>query len=271
MAQAKEKELYAQEIKEIKAKIEQSDRKIREILSKKKKSPAIAGYYNLEMAVEHIECTSLYLEMNKKSFEYLKIKNSSFLDSARKAFFAIFPLLDETVGADIDRPLVENKEYLKKIEKVTIRQVLLLSRKILLVFGKLLEETGENNKFKWSFVDNYVRIATLIKNMINFSDIEKYRDPRNPFYYDRQELILLCKNTLEEAAKQARQKYEMTSLAPGEMKKAIDLLSALRKINILYGETDEAQKNKTLIEALNSRLEDEEKKREKGTKAPLKK
>jgi hypothetical protein len=175
-------------------------------------------------------------------------------------------LLEEIAGTEIDRPLVDNKEFLKKIEKVTIRQILQISQKVLYVFDTLLEKMGENNKFKWSFVDLYVRIATVMKNMINFSDIEKYRDIRNPFFRDRQELIRLCKTTLEEAAKQARQKYEMTSLAPGEMKKAIDLVSALRKINILYGETDESQKNKTLIDALNARLEEEEKKKEKGAK-----
>lgn len=271
MAQAKEKELYSQAVKGLKAEIEISEKKIKEIIAKKKKNPAIAGYYNLEMVMEHINTTLLYLNMSDASLDFLKIKNSSFLDSARKEFFAIFPLFDETVGSDIDRPLVENKDYLRKIEKITVRQVLQISQKILYVFDTLLEKTGENNKFKWSFVDNYVRIATVIKNMINFSDIEKYRDIRNPFFQDRQDLIRLCKDTLEEAAKQARQKYEMTSLAPGEMKKAIDLVSVLRKINILYGETEESQKNKTLLDAFIARMEDEEKKREKGGKPAVKK
>ena len=99
--------------------------------------------------------------------------------------------------------------------------------------------------------------------MINFAELEKYRDMRNPYFKDRTELIKLCKTTLEEAGKQARQKYEMTSLAPGDIKKAIDLVSVLRKINVLFGEADEALKNKTLIDALKARLEEEEKKKEK--------
>jgi hypothetical protein len=266
MAIAKEKELYTQTIKGPKAEIDAATKRIKEALAKKKKLSALSGYYNMEMVMDHLNITSLYLSMSDASIDILKLKNSSLLESAKKEFYKILPLLEEIVGTDIDRPLGDNKDYLVKIEKVTIRQILQISQKLLYVFDTLIEKMGENNKFKWSFVDLYVRIATLIKNMINFSEIEKFRDMRNPFFKDRSELIKLCKNTLEEAAKQARQKYEMTSLAPGEIKKAIDLVSALRKINVIFGETDEAQKNKNLIDALRARMEEEEKKKEKMLK-----
>jgi hypothetical protein len=266
MAIAKEKELYNQTIKGPKAEIEAATKRIKESIAKKKKFSAVSGYYNMEMVMDHLNITSLYLSMSDASIDILKLKNSSLLESAKREFYKILPLLEEIVGTDIDRPLGDNKDYLVKIEKVTIRQVLQISQKLLYVFDTLIEKSGENNKFKWSFVDLYVRIATLIKNMINFSEIEKFRDMRNPFFKDRSELIKLCKNTLEEAAKQARQKYEMTSLAPGEIKKAIDLVSVLRKINVIFGETDEAQKNKNLIDALRARMEEEEKKKEKMLK-----
>jgi|APHig6443718053_1056840.scaffolds.fasta_scaffold16097_3 hypothetical protein len=266
MAQAKEKDLYNNTVKGPKTNIEAANKHIKEILVKKKKQPKLAGYYNLEMVMEHMNITLLYLNMSDASVDILKLRNSSLLESAKKEFYKVLPLLEEIVGTDIDRPLVENKEFLIKIEKVNIRQILQLSQKILYVFDTLIEKMGENNKFKWSFVDLYVRIATVIKNLVNFTDIEKFRDMRNPFFRDRTELIKLCKVTLEEAAKQARQKYEMTSLAPGEIKKAIDLVSALRKVNVLFGEIDEAQKNKTLVDALRARLEEEEKKREKSLK-----
>jgi len=267
MALAKEKEIYTHTIKGPKADIESANKRIKDVLLKKKKSPAVAGYHNLEMVMEHINITLLYLNMSDASIDLLKIRNTSFLEAARKEFYKVLPLLEEIVGTDIDRPLVENRDFLVKIEKVNIRQILKISHKILFVFETLIEKMGENNKFKWSFVDLYVRIATVIKNLVNFSEIEKYRDMRNPFFKDRQDLIKLCKTTLEEAAKQARQKYEMTSLAPGEIKKAIDLVSVLRKINVLFSEIEEANKNKTLIDALKARLEEEEKKKEKDAKA----
>lgn len=258
-----EKAQYDQQIKGPKAELEAAGKRLKDILAKKKKSPNIAGYYNLEMVMEHINITMLYLNMSDMSTDILKTRNTAFLESAKKEFYKVLPLIEEIVGTEIDRPLVDNKDALKQIEKVTIRQILQLSQKILFVFETMIDKMGENNKFKWSFVDLYVRIATIIKNMINFAELEKYRDMRNPYFKDRTELIRLCKTTLEEAGKQARQKYEMTSLAPGEIKKAIDLVSVLRKINVLFGETDDAQKNKTLIDALKARLEEEEKKKEK--------
>ena len=270
MSQTKEKELYNQSIKLPKAEIELATKRIKDILAKKKKHPNLWAYYNLEQVVEHVNITMLYLNISDASIDILKLKNASFLESARKEYYKVLPLLEEIVGTDIDRPLVENKEYLEKIDKVTIRHILQISNKLLFTFETLLEKMGENNKFKWSFVDLFVRIATVIKNSINWSEIEKLRDLRNPMFKDRNELIKICKTTLEEAAKQARQKYEMTSLAPGEIKKAIDLVSALRRVNVLFNETDEAQKNKTLIDALKARLEEEEKKKEKSSKGVFK-
>jgi len=266
-----DKAQYDQAIKGPKAEIEAANKRLKEVMAKKKSLPNVAPYYNLEMVMDHINITMLYMNMWDASAELLKMQNSALLESAKKEFYKILPLIEEIVGTDIDKPLVENKESLKKIENITIRQILELSRKILFVFETIRDKTGENNKFKWSFVDLYVRIATLIKNCINFSDIEKYRDMRNPFFKDRNELIKLCKGTLEDAARQARQKYEMTGLAPGEMKKAIDLMSVLRKINVLFGDTDEAQKNKIQIDALKARLEEEEKKKDKASKPQPKK
>jgi hypothetical protein len=260
-----EKAQYDQQVKSPKVEIEAANKRLKDVQAKKKKSVNVAPYYNLEMVMEHINITMLYLNMSDMSLNILQTRNTAFLESAKKEFYKVLPLIEEIVGTEIDRPLVDNKESLKKIEQVTIRQILQLSQKILFVFETLIDKMGENNKFKWSFVDLYVRIATMIKNLINFSELEKYRDMRNPFFKDRTELIKLCKSTLEEAGKQARQKYEMTSLAPGEIKKAIDLVSVLRKINVLFGEAEDAQKNKTLIDALKARLEEEEKKKEKGS------
>ncbi len=50
------------------------------------------------------------------------------------------------------------------------------------------------------------------------------------------------------------------------MIKSIELLSALRKIDILSGEPDEAAKLKNTIDALRERLESDEKKKDKKKK-----
>jgi hypothetical protein len=259
-----EKVAFNEAIKGPKENIDKINKNIKELLQKKKKMSNIAGYFNLEIAMEHIKLVMLYLNMSDSSLQLLKVRNSSYLDNARKEFYKVVQVLEEIVGTTIDRPLVENKQFLESIDKVTIKNILHISKKMLFVFESLIDKTGESSKWKWSFVDLYVRVATVIKNLINFSEIEKYRRFDSEFFKERQELIKLSKRSLEEAAKQSRNKYDLSSQAPEDITKAIRLLSVLRMINMLFGESAEAEKTKNVIDALKARLEAEEKKKEKN-------
>ena len=135
-------------------------------------------------------------------------------------------------------------------------------KKMIFVYDTLVDNFGSDSKHKWHFVDNHAKIANLIKNFINFATIEQFRNFRSEFYRDREDLLNLCKRTLEEAAKNIRNKYELSTQAPEDIKKAIWLLSSLRQINVIYGESEEAEKNKTVIDALRQRFEQEEKKKD---------
>ncbi len=255
-----EKTAYNDAIKVPKENIAVLIKETKDIAAKKKKMPNIEGYLNLELAMAHIHLITLYLNMSDASIEILKIKNSMFLENARKEFYKVVQYIEEVVGSDIDRSLSENKEYLVKINKITIRQTLEICRKLLFVNETLVDKMGESSKWKWSFVDLHVRVANVIKNLINFSEIEQYRNFRSEYFQDREDLLKLCKKTLEEAAKQARNKYELSTQAPEDIKKAAELLTGLRSLQILYGETDEAAKTKNVIDALKARVEEEEKK-----------
>jgi hypothetical protein len=125
---------------------------------------------------------------------------------------------------------------------------------------------GDTSKWKWAFVELHGRAAIITRNFINFSDLQKYRDPRTEFYGERRELLQISKNSLREAAQQYRTKYEQSTKVPGDILKSIELLTALRKINVLFGESEEATKIKNTIDALKQRLEAEEKDKEKKAK-----
>jgi hypothetical protein len=261
-ATKEQKQLYNEAIREPKEKLEETKRRIKDITSRKKKHPRIMHYYCLELAMCHLDAIMLYLSMNQSSLDHLEIRNSSFLDNARKEYYKATQEVEEIVGYEIDQPLSENKDRLVSIKNVSIRNILHIARRFSIVFDSLLDKSGENSKWKWSFVDLHVRLAALIKNLINFSELEKYRNFRNEFFKDREELLKLCKISLEEAAKEARNKYEMSTKAPEDIVKAVELLTTLRNIHVLYGETTDAQKTKTVIDALRARLEAEEKKEE---------
>lgn len=266
MATKSEKIAFNEAIKTPKDDIEKTNKVIKDILVKKRKMANIKEYLNFEMAMEHIKIVMLYLNMNDSSMEILKLRNSSYLDKARKEYYKVIQLLEEVVGDHIDRPLSENKDYLAKVANINIHQILMITKKISFVFETLIEKVGENSKWQWSFVDLHVRVSNVIKNMINFSEIEKYRNFKSEFFKDRQELLKLCKRSLEEAAKQARNKYELGSQAPEDISKAVGLLTALKQIHSFFGENEDAHKTKNVIDALHARLESDERKKEKSKK-----
>ena len=96
-----------------------------------------------------------------------------------------------------------------------------------------------------------------------------------PHFRDRHEHVGMAKDALEEAAKQYRGKYELSSKSREDLKKSIEILEALRKIHFTLGESSEADKLKTTIDAAKFTLEAGDKKKESDekskTKPPVKK
>lgn len=257
-----ERAAFIDYIKEFKQEIDDTYKKIKQLETKKKKMDKIAGYLSLEIVMDFLSVISLYLQMNDASLEMLHIRNEKFLDNSRKDIYKVIQIMEELVGNEIDRPLKENEEYLDKISKVTPLQMLKIIQKLTATFESVVSKMGESSKWKWSFVDLQGRIAILIKNSINFSDLQKFRDPRSDFYRERQELMVFCKLTLSDAAKQFRNKYELSTRVPSDILKSINMLSALRKIHVLFGEAEEGAKLKNTIDALKARLESDEKKKD---------
>ncbi len=266
-----EKAAYNDYIKEYNHEIDGIKKGIKELSIKKRKTPSITGYYNLESAVEHLKITMLYINISDASLEMLNIKNESFLNNARKEVYKVLQIIEEIVGNDIDRTLKENEEYLERIDRANPQQILSIIQSIQNAINILMKRFGEGSKWKWSFVDIQGRVAIIAKNLINFSDIQKFRDPRSEYYRERQDLLKICKDGLNEAAKQFRNRYEISTKVPSDMLKSIELLSALRKIDVLLGESTEATKLKNTIDALRARLEADEKKKESKKKKDKKK
>ncbi|MBN2038436.1 MAG: hypothetical protein JW864_00225 [Spirochaetes bacterium] len=257
-----ERVAYNNYVKEHHEGIEQARNAIKDITNKIKTMSSIKGYLNIEAILDYIKIIRLYIKMNDISLDMLDQKNETYLNNARKEIYKVLQLAEEIVGSDIDRSLKENEEYLKKIDKVNPLQIINLLNLIQNMILMLIKRMGEGSKWKWSFVDMQGRIAVIMKNFINFSDIQKYRDPRTEFFRERQDLLKLCKKNLGIAAQQFRTRYEVSTQVPADMLKSIELLSSLRKINVLTGESEEATRLKNTIDALRERLESDEKKKD---------
>jgi hypothetical protein len=261
-----EKAAYNDEIKDIKREVDQIRKSINEAFSKRKKNPNISGYYSLEMASKEMDAIDSFVKMNDLSVEMLKIKNNTYLENARKEFYKVLQHLEEVVGADLDRSLRENDEYLISINKLNPKQILDFIQRLHRILNTLKIKFGHDSKWKWSFVEWQARASVITKNITSFSEVAKYRDPRIEFFHERRELMQLSKESLTEAARQFRTKYEMAGKARDDLKKSIDYLAALRKIHVLFGEDTEATKLKNIIDAANMALEADDKAKDKTQK-----
>ncbi len=263
-----QKAAYNDDIKAVKVQSDEFEKKIKELSQKKKNNSNLEPYYNLEIATYLFSTIELYMKMNDLSVSMLGIKNNKSLDEAKSNFSKILLLLKETVGDELDREsLRENEEYLQKIDKLNPRQILDFLIRLDTIFFSLKNNMGEDSKWKWLFVELQAKIAVIIRNFVNFSDVLKYRDPREPHFRDRREHIAMAKDSLEEAAKQYRTKYELSSKSREDLKKSIEILEALRKIHFTLGESNEADKLKTTIDAAKFTLEAGDKKKETDEKS----
>lgn len=267
-----QKAAYNDEIKSLKAEGESLDRLIKEVLLKKRKNQKLEPYYNLEIVSYLLRSIELNLKTNDLSINMLGIKNIKNLDTAKSSFSKILQLMKENFGDEVDREsLKENEEYLARVGKLNARQILDLANKINDIFFALKSSIGEDSKWKWLFVELQAKVAIMIRNLINFSDIQKYRDPRMEFFHDRREHLSLAKESIEEAAKLYRTKYELSAKSREDLKRSIEYLEALRKIHIVMGESTESDKLKTTIDAARLTLEAGDKKQdstEKDKKKP---
>lgn len=262
-----EKAAFNDEVKDFKREVDQIKKSINEAASKKKKHPNIAAYYNLEIVTRLMDTIENYLKMNDLSVEMLGIRNSVYLESARKEFYKVIQLMEEVVGKDIERSLKENDSYLAAINQVNPAMQLAFIQRIHRIFESLTGKFGQDSKWKWSFVEIQARVAVITRNITSFSDVARYRDPRTKYFSERRELMQLCKDSLTEAARQYRTKYEMAGRSRDDLKTSIEYLAALRKIHVLFGEDVDASKLKNIIDAAKMALEAEDKSKDKAEKS----
>jgi hypothetical protein len=261
-----DKTAYNEYVKDLKADKEASYKHITELQKKQKELPRIKSYYVIESVLELLKIISLELNMSDASLEIMNFKNENSLKNARKEFINVLQKMEDLVGNQIDRSLKENEDYLQALDRISPKQWLDFIKRLHYVLSTLIEKIGETSKWKWSFVDLNARVAVITKNIINFSDIQKYRDPRTEFFRERQELMRVCRASLRDVAQQYRNKYEQSTKVPGDMLRSLEFLAVLRKILILFSETDEANKVKNTIDALRARLEADEKDKDKKDK-----
>jgi hypothetical protein len=239
---------YAEKIKHHKEKIDEINSAIRTIEKEVLKNNELSNYGRLSIANSDLNIIAIYCTMSDISMALLGIKNEAFLNEARKLLYKMLSILQEIAGSEIDASLTENEDKLKTIDKLDDHKRLNLFKKILDAVRTVEEKFGEKSKWRWSFVDLFADAAVAVKNMVDYKKLQTLqRDPRNEGYADRNEILRFVKDQLKTAATRYREKYEMVTHEPIEMKKALQLLGALYRVNILFNEGNDADNTRKNI------------------------
>lgn len=231
----------------------------------------MAPYFRLGISAKLLQQMNLYLKMNSHSEEMMNIKNNSYLDTARKILYKVFAEIESIIKSEVDEPIDFNREELDSIQLFNPKQKLNLYKHLKKSTDSLIKAYGQNTKWRWSFPEVYAKFAVIGKNIIDFREMQAKRDPREEFYYDRQELLTEVKEDLFEASNHYRDKFELSTKSPNDLLAAVRLLESLKRIAMVMRDDEILKKAKSGIEAYQARLESDEEEKKKQSKTPAKK
>ncbi len=265
------KKKYNDQIAEQKKEISELEKDISIYRKQMQANKKLEPFYRLAIIARYLKQANLYIDMSNLSESMMNIKNNSYLDSARKLIYKIIVEAEDIFTAEIDEPLDHNREQLNAVKPFNPRQRLNLYKHIKKLIQRLINAYGQNTKWQWSFPELWSKSSVLLKNMTDFREVQSIRDPREIYYYDRQEMLELLKEDMFNASNHYRDKFELSTKSPNDIVHAIKLLEGLRRVASLTGDDELVKRCKAGIEAYRSRIETDEKNDPKKAKAAKKK
>jgi hypothetical protein len=220
------------------------------------------SYRRIALGFTYLEIVEHYCRQNDLSVQLLKKVNETNLGDARKYYVKALQEFEEVWTKWVDPDQDEIKEKLALVDRFTPPRQLVLLYRLRDRLTRLREAYGEQSKWRWAFVEMEARAAIILKNGIDFRSAYK-NDPRMAYFEERTTLIHNIQELLDQAAKLYREKYMVSTKEIDDMRKAIELMDALRRIHSFLGNPDQTEKCKKTREAWKSFLEKEIKNLEK--------
>jgi hypothetical protein len=223
----------------------------------------LAPFFHIGIASKILKQVDVYIDMNILSERMMGIKNNANLDTAKRMLNNLFLEMEKVVTLNLDMSLTHNKELIDQIRPFNPRMRLNFYKYVEKSIRRLISAYGENTKWKWSFPELWAKLAIIGKNIIDFREIQAKRDPREEFFYDRQEMLNIVKDALFSASAQYRDKFEISTKSSNDLVYAMKLLQDLRKIATMTGDVELGKKCKSGIDSYKTRIKAEEKSKEK--------
>ncbi|MBP5450210.1 MAG: hypothetical protein J6Y01_08880 [Spirochaetales bacterium] len=251
----KQKLDFQERVKYYKNQIEEADKRQKEINQQIIKEPENEGLNRIKAANNILNMISLNCSMSEMSFYILGIKNTAYLDRARQLIYEVLSNLEKIVSNYVDVPFVDYEEKLHSIEDYSDSERLKLIKMLGFCVDRLADDFGENSKWRWSFVEINARVSVVAKNLLDLKRYQKCDDPREEGYRERREHLKLVQETLSDAAKGYRDKFELSTKDPEDMKKGIDHIKALLRIYQLNQDVEKIESTKKNIEVWSAILD----------------
>ena len=215
----------------------------------------------IDIAIMCIKASCFIANICHISIKYIDVRSDNKLNDGRRYINKAIMLLEDVFGEYIDESLSFNEEiheYLKGKLSDEWRY------KFICTFGYIIDYLkwcyGENSKWLQNFIDIEGKFSNLAKNMIDFKSYIKELSPEIEGYKFRVKMMELVKKLLSSSAEQYRTKYELQGKKIDDMKMALNLTAALRRIHIFLNEVEESEEKKKMYDLWKKKMDDDIKK-----------
>ena len=215
----------------------------------------------IALAEQMIYLATVQMSINNVSVEMLEVKNNDILNDARKSLYKAIIYLEDVVSNTVDCPYSDIESKILPIKEVSITRRLDIIRKLGLALDLLVDAFGENSKWKESFVEMRGRHAVVAKNLVDMKQaVKDYFDHNSPVYEDTILYVRLIRELLSKCANDYRDRYELASKRVDDMRMAVNLLIALRRIAMVMNDSEESENIRKKALAWKTKMESDEKK-----------
>ncbi len=206
------------------------------------KNPEGKEIKKIELCEQMIYLATVQMSINAVSEEMLEVKNNDILNDARKSLYKAVIYLEDIVTNTVDCPFPDLEPHLEKIKTVPIARRLSVIRKLGLAIDMLVEAFGENSKWKESFVELRGRHAVVAKNFVDMKQaVKDYFDHESPDMENTILYIRMLRSILDKCATDYRDRYELASRRVDDMRIAVNMLIALRRIAMAMNDKDASE------------------------------
>jgi len=240
MKDEKTQGFYRASIKIYQGNIKKLEKEDKDIFEKCRQDPDNAAEKLFYLADLMLNLGSNYLVINGISNAIFNMKDESSLNDARKSIFKALVYLGNVVTEKVDASFSEYEANLMELAGVSPERKYALLLKAGAIIDLLKNAYGENNKWKWSFVELDGRYAVIAKNLFDLKTATSFLDPYSEHYESTTRHFELLKTLLTEAADKYHERFNLFSKRPDDLAKAVNILNGYYKILIMIPDKEEA-------------------------------